>query len=375
MPDSISTAGDWSLGFRICKRYDDFLLDCSGEFGPGVTAVFGLSGSGKTTMLNCVAGMSSPDSGEVRVGGAPIYSSELGVDVAPEKRRFGYVFQHGALFPHMTVEANVSYGFDLTPESERRFSPDDLAELLGITALLDRDVAGLSGGERQRVAIARALAVSPRLLLLDEPVTSLDALGRASILKYLRQVAHELQTPMIYVSHSLSDVLALASHTFALDQGQCVAYGPTHDVMAHPAVARIADLGTLENLLDGEVLEAEYPGETSRLRVGEATLICPPTQAPPGEIVTVSIRAGDIILSTGAPPLMSARNTVPAAIRELRETDGRVLVHVDIGERLVVEVTPASVSDLRLRPGLDVYLVIKTNSILVFRSDSKLGTK
>ena len=375
MPDRFSISHDWSLSFQIRKKYDDFMLDCRGEFGPGVTAVFGPSGSGKTTMLNCIAGMTSPDVGEVFVGGEPIYSSESGVDTAPEKRRFGYVFQHGALFPHMTVRANVSYGFNLTPELERRFRPDDLAELLGITSLMDRGVTGLSGGERQRVAIARALAVSPKLLLLDEPVSSLDALGRASILKYLKQVSDELRTAMVYVSHSLSDVLALAPHTFALDQGQCIAYGPTQDVMAHPAVARIADLGTLENLLEGEMLEAEDPGETSRLRVGEATLICPPTQALPGETVTVSIRAGDIILSMGAPPLMSARNTVPAVIRELRQTDGRVLVHVDIGERLVVEVTPASASDLALNPGLDVYLVIKTNSILVFRSDSKLGTE
>ena len=375
MSDHLSTSYDRSLSFQIFKKYDDFTLDCRGEFGAGVTAVFGPSGSGKTMMLNCIAGMTSPDSGEVRVGGALIYSSKSRVDVAPEKRRFGYVFQHGALFPHMTVGANVSYGFDLTPASERRFSPDDLAELLGITSLMHRDVAGLSGGERQRVAIARALAVSPRLLLLDEPVSSLDAQGRASILKYLRQVSNELQTPMLYVSHSLSEVLALASHTFALDRGQSIAYGPTPDVMAHPAVARIADFGTLENLLEGEILESENPGETSRLRVGEATLICPPTQALPGESVTVSVRAGDIILSMGAPPLMSARNTVPAVIRELRKAGGRVLVHVDIGDSLVVEITPASASDLALKPGRDVYLVIKTNSILVFRSDSNLETE
>ncbi len=375
MSDRLSAEHGRSLRFRISKRYGDFALDCEGEFGPGVTAVFGPSGSGKTTMLNCIVGMTSPDSGEIRVGGTTIYSSESGVDLAPEKRRFGYVFQHGALFPHMTVGANVRYGFDLTPASERRFDPDGLAELLDITSLMDRNVAGLSGGERQRAAIARALAVSPKLLLLDEPVSSLDAQGRASILKYLKQVSDELQTPMLFVSHSLSEVLALAPHTFALERGRGIAFGPTSDVMAHPAVSRIADFGTLENLLDGRVLESEDPSETSRLRVGDATLVCPPTQAPPGESVTVSIRAGDIILSMGPPPLMSARNAVPAVIRELSEAGGRVLAHMDIGERLVVEVTPASASDLGLRRGRDVYLVIKTNSILVFRSDPQLGTE
>ena len=375
MSDQLSSAHDWSLNFQIRKKYDDFTLDCNGDFGQGVTAVFGPSGSGKTTMLNCIAGMTAPDSGEVRVGREQIYSSESRVNVAPDKRRFGYVFQHGALFPHMTVGANVRYGFNLTPNHERRFSPYDLADLLGIGSLMGRDIAGLSGGERQRVAIARALAVSPRLLLLDEPVSSLDAQGRASILKYLRQVSDELQTPMVFVSHSLSDVLALAPHTFALDRGQGIAYGPTPDVMAHPDVARISDLGNLENLLEGEVLEAEDPRETSRIKVGEATFVCPPTQALPGESVTVSIRAGDVILSMGPPPLMSARNTVPAVIRELREAGGRVLVYVDIGESLVAEVTPASAAELGLKPGRDVYLVIKTNSILVFRSDAQLGTE
>ena len=375
MPDEYSSAHDWSLEFQIFKKFDGFTLDCRGEFGPGITAVFGPSGGGKTTMLNCIAGMSSPDSGTIQVAGATIYSSESGVEVPPEKRRFGYVFQHGALFPHMTVGANVSYGFDLTPESERRFNLDALAALLGIDGLMYRNVSGLSGGERQRVAIARALATSPRLLLLDEPVSSLDAQSRASILKYLRQVSDELQTPMVFVSHSLSEVLALANHTFALDGGRCIAYGTTPDVMAHPTVARIADLGTLENLLEGEVLATEDSKETSRLKVGEATLVCPWTSAVPGETVTVSIRAGDIILSMGAPPLMSARNAVPAVIRDLTEAGGRVLVYVDIGESLVAEVTPTSASDLNLKSGQDVYLVIKTNSILVFRSESQPGTK
>ncbi len=363
---------DAFLEFELEKGFDDFSLDCGGVFGSGVTAVFGPSGSGKTTLLNCISGMISPDSGEIMVDGGPVYSSARGMDLAPEKRRFGYVFQEGALFPNLTVGSNISYGYRLTPERERRFTPDELAEMLGLSHLMDRGVGNLSGGERQRVALARALATSPRLLLLDEPLSSLDAPARASILTNLRQIAEQLGTPMVFVSHSLSEVLALAPNTFAIDRGRTVAYGPTAEVMAHENVARIADYGTLENMMRAEVLQPESAGSTSRLRIGGVDLVGPPSDAQPGETVTVSIRAGDVILSLEVPPMMSARNAVPAVITDLREAGGLVIVYLDLGGRFVVEVTPAAASELNLRPGQDVYLVVKSNSILVFRSDADL---
>ena len=358
------------LRLNVRKSYRDFVLDCEAEFDAGVTAVFGPSGCGKTTLLDCVAGMTSPDGGEILLQGAPLYSSTDRVDLAPERRRFGYVFQHGALFPHMTVRENVMYGYALTPEAERRFEPDDLGGLLGISHLMERGVKNLSGGERQRVALARALAVSPRALLLDEPLASLDAANRASILTYLRHVSDQLGTPMVYVSHSLSEVMALASNTLALSEGRRVAYGPTGEVMAHPGVAQIADYSTLENILEAEVVNVDDATGTSILGLGDTELVGPPTDAVPGERVTISIRAGDIILSLGVPPKTSARNAAPSVIRELHEVSGRMLVYLDVGERLVAEVTPASASELGLRIGQDVHLVFKSNSILVFKSET-----
>ena len=191
-------AADGFMEFSVRKAYDGFSLDCSGEFGRGITAVFGPSGSGKTTLLDCVAGMLSPDEGDIRVGDALIYSSSGRVNVPADRRRFGYVFQDSALFPHMSVRRNIEYGYKLTPRSERRFEPDDLVELLSIGRLMERGVGNLSGGERQRVALARALAASPRLLLLDEPLASLDAAHRGSILTLLKRVSGELETPMIF---------------------------------------------------------------------------------------------------------------------------------------------------------------------------------
>ena len=364
---------DSFLSFSVKKSYKGFALECEAEFDDGVTAVFGPSGSGKTTLLDCIAGMTSPDLGEIRVQAEPLYSSSSRVDVAPEKRRFGYVFQHGALFPHMTVRENVLYGYALTPVAERRFEPYDIASLLGISHLMDRSARNLSGGERQRVALARALAASPRMLLLDEPLASLDAAHRASILTYLRHVSEQLGIPMLYVSHSLSEVMALASNTLAISDGRRVAYGPTVEVMARPDVARIADYSTLENILEAEVVSTDVETGTSTLRLGDTVLVGPPTSAVPGERATISIRAGDVILSLGVPPLTSARNAAPSVIRELHEVGGRVLVYLDIGDRFVAEVTPASASELGLRVGQDVHLVMKSNSILVFGSESDPG--
>ena len=350
--------------FDITKTYGDFTLSCRGEFSDGVTAVFGPSGSGKTTLLDSIAGMVSPDRGEIRVGGRLIYSSARGTDLPPEKRRFGYVFQHGALFPHMSVRRNIEYGFRLTPPSERVADADELADLLGVRALLERGVGGLSGGERQRVALARALAVSPRLLLHDEPLASLDAAYRGSILIHLRRVSERLGTPMIFVSHSLSEVLALAPRAYALDGGAMIAHGPTPEILAHPAVARIADYGTLENILEAEVVESA--AAASVLRIGDAALVAPPVDAHPGDRVTASIRAGEIILSLGELPMTSARNAVPAVIRELREAGGRTLAYTDIGAPLVIEITPASATAMNLRAGQDIHLIIKSNSVLAF---------
>ena len=180
------------LEFRVRKRFPGFEVDCSGAFGPGVTAIFGPSGAGKTTVLNCIAGMITPDEGEIMAGGRTLFSSAGRTVVPPERRRFGYVFQDAALFPHKSVEDNIGYGYALTPPDEREIELGHLIDMLGLAPLMSRSVKNLSGGERQRVAVARALATSPRLLLLDEPLASLDARYTGTIIAYLKRIAREL---------------------------------------------------------------------------------------------------------------------------------------------------------------------------------------
>ena len=353
------------LTFSVTKRFPGFALECEASFESGVTAIFGPSGSGKTTLLNCIAGLTDPDEGDIEVLGRQVFSSSRRKNLPPERRRFGYVFQDSALFPHMSVRENIMYGYKLTPAEHRVTDPDDLVGLFRLSPLIDRSVTTLSGGERQRVALARALATSPDLLLLDEPLASLDGGLRGIIIEYLKRVSRELRTPMVYVSHSISEVMALAESVLVLLDGKRVVHGPATQVLVHPDVSKIADYATLENLLEAEVFSVGGDGQLGELKVGDASLLVPDTRRSAGDTVVISVRAGDIILALDVPPRMSARNVVPARIEELHVVGPRVLVYVDVGARLVVEITPNALAELELKVGQTVQLIIKTNSIMV----------
>ena len=352
------------LELRVRKSFGDFALDCEARFGDGVTAIFGPSGSGKSTLLNSIAGLTRPDAGHIRFEGGALYSSDSGTHVAPEKRRFGYVFQDSALFPHMSVAENIQYGYRLTAREDRRIEPSQLVELLGLARLLGRGVGNLSGGERQRVALARALATSPRLLLLDEPLASLDGGLRGVILGYLKRIRRELGTPMVYVSHSISEVMALADNALILRDGKVVAYGRASDALMTPEVSALAGFDALANFLDGVVRRRYDDEDLAELEVGNASVLAVGVRRDVGDALTVSIRAGDIIVSRQIPPQTSARNAIRARVSEIHRIDSRVLVYADIGARVVVEITPNSLHTLELGEGTEIYLIIKANSVI-----------
>jgi len=353
------------VDFHVVKRYPGFTLDCQASFESGVTAIFGASGSGKSTLLDCIAGILQPDKGHVSFQGQRLYSSTDKEHVPPDKRRFGYVFQDSALFPHMDVKSNIEYGYKLTPESLRKISTEEVISLFQLSNLLSRSVRNLSGGEKQRVALARALATSPDLLLLDEPLASLDGSFRGAIIRYLKSVHSTFGTPMIYVSHSASEVMALADHMLVLREGRPVTYDKVSSALVHPGLSEITDYATLENFLEAEVISNDGSGGLTELKVGEAKLIAPATHRSPGENVMVSIRAGDVILADEIPSRMSARNTIRSTIREIHALDYRALIYVDIGVQVIVEITQASLTDLGLKVGEDIYLIIKTNSVVI----------
>ena len=365
---------DGLLEFDVAKRYRGFTLDCAATLDSGITAIFGPSGSGKTTLLNCIAGLATPDEGEVRVLGQTLYSSTLRRNVPPERRRFGYVYQDSTLFPHMSVGENIRYGYDLTPREHRRIEPMQLVELFELTHLLDRGTAGLSGGEAQRVALARALATSPRLLLLDEPLASLDARFRGLILRYLKRVWQELRTPMLYVSHSVSEVMALAESVLVMRDGRRVDQGRPVNALAQSGAVAFEGGSSIENVLDAEVIRRGPELGVATLGLGRVEMAAADVGAEPGETVSLFIRAGDIIIALEKPRRISARNLLTATIREVHRVGPRVLVFVDVGDRLMVEVTHAAAEDLSLRVGQEVFLIVKSNSIMVLDSPVSSST-
>ncbi len=216
---------DELLSFNITKKYLAFKLECQANYEYGITVLTGPTGSGKTTLINCLTGMVMPDQGEIKFLGNILYSSLQKKHVPPEKRGFGYVFQNSALFPHMSVWKNIKYGYDLTPPQKRQIKLSSLIELFEISGLLERDVSTLSGGERQKVALARSLATSPQLLFLDEPLSALDKTSKNSILVYLKRVWKDFNIPMIYVSHSISEISALAQNALVISDGKIIFTG------------------------------------------------------------------------------------------------------------------------------------------------------
>ena len=364
------------LKLEFAKSYPGFRLEVDASFGAGVTAVFGPSGSGKTTVLNCIAGFTVPDSGLIELDGRTVYSSSPRVRVPAERRGIGYIFQDGLLFPHMSVEKNIRYGYRLRPAGKRAISPDDLIELLELQHLLGRHPAFLSGGEAQRVALARALATSPSLLLLDEPLSSLDMGLRGRVLRYLKAVHSQLSIPMVYVSHSISEVLAISSQALVLDRGRQVAFEAVRDALVQPGVRFLMESAGVENLLDVVVTDRRPDSGTIVSALGEHPLyIVDPhpladdvrggNSIRQGDTVSVSIRAGDIIVGLDAPPRISAQNILPATISDVHRVEGRVTVYADCGVPLVVEVTPEAAASLQLHPGQDAYLIVKSSSVML----------
>lgn len=349
------------INFRVVKHYPGFHLDCEATFSSGITAILGPSGSGKTTLLNCIAGLLAPDAGNVSVASECIYNAETGQNTPPEKRRFGYIFQETSLFPHMSVWDNILYGYNLTASDLRTINPNHMVELFQLSNLRSRDVSSLSGGERQRVSLARSLATSPKLLLLDEPLASLDITLRGTTLTYLKRVWEELQIPMVYVSHSISEVLALAQDALVLTNGSVVAQGKPHDILIHPETRVLANHTPLENLLEARVVSQTPP----RLKLGSLEISVPKVHSAPGESVMISIGAREIILSLEIPTGISARNVLESTVDEIHSRSDRILVYVNVGQRLVVEITPEALNTLDLKNGQRIYLIIKSNSILM----------
>ena len=363
--DSIADAG-LQVRVRRTLTSDDggFQLDVAFAIEKGITILFGPSGAGKTTLLDCIAGLTNPDQGRIVAAGRVMFDSEGQISLSATERRIGYVFQDLALFPHLTVEANVAYGLGGLKSEERKQRITEALGSLAISELRKRRPVELSGGERQRVALARALVTQPSVLLLDEPLAALDLPVRMKIADDLRRSIQELPIPVLYVTHSRDEVFMLGERMLMLERGKIIAEGTPHQVMSAPRSETVAQLAGFENVFDAKVTSIHEERGTMMCVLGgsQVELETPLVRAEVGSKLRVGISAGDILLATSAPVGLSARNILPGRLLSLWQRDMIVVARVDCGVEMSVHLTLAARDSLELRPGRQVWLIVKTHS-------------
>ncbi|WBU54262.1 molybdenum ABC transporter ATP-binding protein [Paracoccus sp. SCSIO 75233] len=353
------------LTAHIDHGFAGFTLNAGFEAPRGVTALFGRSGAGKTTLANAVAGLLRPDKAEIMLGDTVLTDTSRRIFLPPAARRIGYVFQDARLFPHMTVRRNLDYGRRFAPRPER---PDaqrvaEIVELLGIGPLLDRRPGALSGGERQRVALGRAILSGPRMLLMDEPLAALDEARKGEILPYLEKL-RDLGMPILYVSHNLAEIVRLADQVVMLEAGRVVASGPVQDVLSDPA-SDIA-LGRETGALIPATVAAQDTDGLARLDCAAGPVWVARPDLSVGAHVRVRVLAQEVMLATEKPQQISALNVLPGVVETLeQDVTGSVLVRLRLGEDAAIlsRITQRSLRALDLSPGKRVYAILKTVSI------------
>ncbi len=348
-------------------RFPAFSLDIDFEAPDGITMLFGASGSGKSTALAVVAGLLHPDVCRVVADDVVLADSASGIWMPAERRRIGMVFQDARLFPHLSVAGNLRYGLRRAAAGPIRF--DDVVDLLGIAALLERRPRALSGGERARVAIGRALLSQPRLLLMDEPLASLDAARKAEIMPYLLRLRGAAGVPIVYVTHAMEEVVALADHVVLLEAGRVVAAGTLAETAIHGPLALRDDAGAV---IEATVAGHDAARQLTRLDGLAAPMLVPLLPHPVGAAVRVRIPSREIMLALTLPVAISVQNAMPGVVRAITQDADRhaALVEVTLGPQAVLaRVTPDAVARLALAVGVPVFVLFKSVGVTVVGRD------
>ena len=360
-----------TLYVSLTHQFAGFTLDVAFEAPAGVTALFGRSGAGKSTIINAVAGLLRPDQGRIANGDQVLLDTAQRINLPSQRRRVGYVFQDARLFPHLNVRQNLGYGRWFAPKSDG-VPFDRVVALLDIEPLLHRRPGTLSGGERQRVAIGRALLANPQILLLDEPLAALDEARKAEILPYIEHLRDATDIPILYVSHSVSEVARLASAVVLLDAGRILRAGSVAEVFSDPNTAFFVGLRDAGSVIEARVAAQDDDGLT-QLQTSAGPIWLPRINAAMGAQVRVRIAAQDVIVALTRPKGLSALNILPATVSALRLGDGPgALVQLRVGEDLLLaRITRRSANVLGLTIGSPVFAVLK--SVAVAPGDVGLG--
>jgi molybdate transport system ATP-binding protein len=350
------------LSVAVAHRFGVFALDAAFEAESGLTALFGRSGSGKTSLINAIAGLLRPERGRIVLDGTVLTDTGRRYCLPARRRRIGYVFQEARLFPHMSVRQNLLYGRRFAPKEARARDIDHVIEMLGLDALLGRRPANLSGGEKQRVAIGRALLSCPRLLVMDEPLAALDEARKGEILPYIERLRDAAGVPIVYVSHAVAEVTRLATTMVVLSEGRVAAAGPTAAIMGRIDLFPLTGRAEAGAILGTRVAAHDREFGLTVLQAAAGRLLVPRLDLAVGTALRVRIRARDVMISLQPPQGLSALNVLPGTVAELGQVEGPIVeMRLDCaGEALVARLTRRSVETLGLTPGRPVYAVIKS---------------
>ena len=350
------------LKINITKEIGDFKLALDVEITPAFTALFGPSGAGKTTTLNLIAGLSQPAQGEIALNNRLLFSGKRKINIRPQQRHIGYIFQESRLFPHLSVKNNLLFGYRKVPETDRRFQFEDIVAVTDVEHLLDRTPRYLSGGEKQRVALARALLASPEYLLMDEPLAALDLPTRLSFLNYLKRIHRDINIPILYISHDLANVLNFADDVIILKNGQKTGYGSPYALLDKMSAPPLVSQEDVPNIFEAEVLAHQEGEGLTIVKLGVLNIVLPKLHCRGGEKLLLNIPASEILLSREKPQSLSASNIFKGVITGIHQINGRVLVDVDVGMHFTVEIIPATINRLGLQKDEPIFLIIKASS-------------
>ena len=353
-----------SIQIDIKRRQGAFSLDIEFSSEGGLTAFFGRSGSGKTSLVNLLAGLDTPDSGEIVVNGRTLFNSDHGIDLKTCERRLGYVFQDSRLFPHMSVLRNLQYGHRFAPKDGLGLDFSQIVSLLGLENLLERKPNSLSGGEKQRVSIGRALLARPGLLLMDEPLASVDSGRKGEIISFIENLRDQLEIPIVYVSHAMDEVIRLADTMVILDNGTCIASGSVEEIMSRLDLRPLTGRYEAGAVISATVTEHDNDYLLSLLSFADHHLRVPRLDLPTGASVRVRIRARDVSLSWNYPENSSFLNIFEGTILQISDDTGpQVEVLLDIGVPLIARITRKSLVELDIQTGRKIFAMVKAAAI------------
>lgn len=352
------------LDFKLAL--EKFTLEINLRIEQKVVGIFGASGAGKSSFFNTISGLSNPNFGKIEIDKNVVFDSESKINIPPHKRKIGYVFQDSQLFPHLSVKNNLLYGYKLLETNERKFELEQIVDLFELESLLNRKPLKLSGGEKQRVALGRSLLSSPNLLLLDEPLASLDESLKRQILPFLKRVLNETEIPMLYVSHSINEILELTDWLVVLEKGKVLDFGKFFEIVKKEKILTLAKSFGLENIFEVEILEQQEEKGFTLVKLGVPKIKIPFLKSKASGKVRVSVRPEDIALALSEVKGISIQNQIEGKVTGISEVGHHgALVQVDFGETVLVEVSLKTLKDFKLDLGKKVFCLMKSQSFNV----------